>query len=679
MPPAEPKDIRNVVLVGHGDSGKTSLVEALLAAAGAIAQPGSVAAGTTVCDWLEEEKQRRYSIELSVARCVFQGITLELLDVPGYPDFAGEAMSGLVAAETAILCVNASSGVMVNTRRMWKYATEQGLARLIAINKMDLENVKAAAILSSVEEAFGPQCHPCQMPLGEGPEFGGVVPLLGPSPKLSADQQKQYDELRHKLVETIVEVDDSLLEGYLEGKPIAEEALEEALRKAILLGKVVPVLWTSAAKQLGVRELMGFVCRYTPSPLGGRKRNVRTGPEGQETELPADPSGAFRAQVFKCVSDPFVGKLAYVRIFSGSLASDGTFVISRTGKTEKVSKLYRIHGKEQSPVDRIGCGEIAAFAKIEDIATSDTLTGSANSQSFLPIPFPVPMVTQAVEPKSRSDEQRMSQSLSRMADSDPTFRVFRDSQTNELVISGMSDLHLDLSLARMKRKFDVEVATRPPKVPYRETVQAKAEGHYRHKKQTGGAGQFAEVWLKVEPKARGEGFEFADEVFGGAIPTQYIPSVEKGVRSVMVSGVISGNPMVDVKAIVYDGKDHPVDSKDIAFQIAGREAFKLAVQQARPCLLEPVVVLEVCVPGRFLGDITGDLNSRRGRILGMESSGQTQVIRAQVPLAELMRYSAQLQSITGGEGYYTLEFSHYDVVPQKLAEDIIARSSKKTE
>ncbi|MDQ7778693.1 MAG: elongation factor G [Planctomycetota bacterium] len=670
----ETKDLRNIVLIGHGDAAKTSLAESMLFKAGATSRLGKVEEGSTVSDFDPEEKERRYSIDLAVLHCNWKGAELNILDAPGYPDFIGEAISGIAAADLAVVVINAAAGVMVNTRKVWDYAKGRGLPRCIVINKIDQENLDINALLDSIRETFGDSCVQASAPVGIGPGLKAIVDLVSPLPAdLPADLKGQFGKLREKLIERAVEADDKLLEKYLEGGEVSKEETDRSLRVAIASNKLVPIMFAAPRKELGVGELLDFLGRFAPSPLDAAPIKGQHADTGAELVVaPTAPMLCVRA--FKVTSDPFVGKISYVRVLAGALVPDSTVMNSRTKRNEKIGKVLRPMGKEFVPVDRLVTGDVGALAKIEEIAVSDTLCDAALPVKLPEISFPTSMVSLAVEPKSRGDEQRISQSLAKLADSDQTFKFTRDRQTSEMIISGISNLHLDVAINRLKRRFEVQVVTKSPKIPYKETIVGKGDATYRHKKQTGGAGQFAEVWLRVEPAERGKGFEFVNDVYGGAIPLQFIPSIEKGVKNVMETGVLAGYPVVDVKVSVYDGKDHPVDSKDIAFQIAGREAFKLAFAAARPVLLEPIANLEVTIPMKFMGSITSDLNSRRGRILGMDSLGSLQVIKAQIPLSEVTNYSTELRSITGGEASYSLELSHYDAVPAHLTQNIVEKS-----
>ncbi len=668
-------DIRNVLLIGHGDSGKTTLAEAILAAAKATPRRGRVEDGTATSDSDPEEKDRKSSVLLSLLHAGWKGAHLNLLDAPGYLDFIAEAMCGIQAVETALVAVSASAGVMVGTRRAVEIATERGVSIAFVLTKADHENARVDEVLGQMRELFGPRCVPATLPIGQGPGLQGVASVLAPPGKLAGDAKETFRAAAEQLTEKIVEAEDSVLERYLGGETIPPEEIRKTFAKAVAKGAVWPIYTVVSPRDLGVEALLDDVKEVFPGPAAGRKRaGVRP---GTETPVSLEPlaTAPFSAQVFKVVTDPYVGRISYLRIVSGALSSDTSVQNARTGKSERIAQMARAQGKDQTPLGKAEAGDIVAIPRIETLALGDTLHEAREAIQYPLAKFPVPMVSLAVEPKARGDEAKISGALQRLADEDPCFAFRRDAVTKEMVISGLSQLHLDVLLRRCARRFKVEVVTRPAKIPYQETITAKGDARYRHRKQTGGAGQFAEVWLRIEPKERGAGFEFADDTTGGSIPKQYIPSCEKGIRGVLETGAIAGYPIVDVRAAVYDGKDHPVDSKDIAFQIAARMAFKEAMKQAKPALLEPIVKVAITVPSKFLGEITGDLNGRRGRILGMDTRGDQTILTATVPLAEVQNYSTDLRSVTGGEGSYTMEPSHYEIVPSQVAKPIIERAA----
>ena len=682
------KDIRNIVLVGHGGSGKTTLAEAMLFKAGAINKMGTIDEGNTVSDFAPDEKERKISINASLLRCDYNGRHINIIDAPGYPDFSGMAAIGMAAVETAVIVVNANAGLELNARKMWMMAEKNGLGRVIITNRLDGENIDFGKLIEEIREAFGKSCVPFNLPVGTGGEFKGVENVLSPSGNAGPVVGGSVEDANQQLIESIVESDEALMEKYLEEGSVSEEEVASVFARAIARGEVTPILCTAAAETTGVDEFLDFVARFCPNPLEGRKRvsiEVKTvkNEEGETTETietPIDPAGdKFCAQVFKVNIDPFVGKLCFFRVLSGSLKTDSTVYNARAGKSERTGHLLAIQGKDTENIPEVTAGDLAAIAKVETIELNDTLCDEGAGFNVKPIEFLKPMVTLAVEPKSRKDEQKISASLQKLADEDPTFQVERDRQTKELVIRGLSQFHLDIMIARLQSRFEVGINSKEPKIPYLETITAKGEGHYRHKKQTGGRGQFGECYMRVEPLERGAGFEFSNAVFGGAIPSNFMPAIEKGIREQLEKGILAGYPVVDVKAEVYDGSYHTVDSDEHSFKIAGGRAFQDGFLKSKPVLLEPIVNIEVTVPGKFMGDITGDLSGRRGRIAGMDSIGNLQVIKAKVPMKEIGKYSTELRSLTGGEGSYTIEFSHYDVVPARLAEEIIARSKKAKE
>jgi elongation factor G len=698
-------DIRNIAVVGHGAAGKTSLADALLFKAGAVDRRGSVDEGTSVSDYDDEEKKRHFSIDTSLLHLEHDGKQVHLLDAPGYPDFVGAALEALTAVETALIVISAPNGIEVNTRRMFTEAGRRGLARMLVINKMDADNIRFDALLRTIQETFGKGCVLFNAPVGQGAQFSGVVSVLNPPDKPPADCLVDLAQARSKLVDAIVECDDALMEKFLMEGTIGVDELTAVLPKALAAGTLVPVFCTSAKKDIGIAELLDALGRYALSPAQAPHRTATKGQGEQAKETPLEPteSAEFVGQVFKALSDKFVGNLSFLRVYSGKITGEQPLVNQRTGKSSRTGGLLQMQGKQQKPMSEAIAGDIVAVAKVEDLGIGDTV-GTATHAPKLPRPaFPTPMFGLAVEPKARGDEQKISGSLQKIADEDPTFHVTRDTQTKELVITGMSQLHLDVIQHRLKRRFDLEVITKEPKIPYRETVTSQSEAMHRHKKQTGGRGQFGEVHMRVYPlpreikseeelleqfanKSRFEkmrmahydpdhNFAFIDTVVGGSIPNQFIPAVEKGCKELLVRGALAGYRIQDVAVEVFFGKDHPVDSSEQAFKTAGRVAFKNAFLQARPVLLEPIVDLEVTIPSKYTGSILGDLNTKRARIENQDSlPGDLAVIKAKVPLAEVTRYAAQLGSITQGQGSYAMEFSHYDVVPGNVQQQIVSKA-----
>jgi elongation factor G len=669
----ETKDIRNIVLVGHNSSGKTTLGEAMLFKTKATGRLGSVDEGSSVFDFEPEEKERKNSIDLGVASVNVQGREINILDAPGYPDFMGEAICGLHAVETAVVCVNAVDGVRVNTRKMWDLAQKRGVARMVAINKMDSDNIKFVELVGAIREAFGKECVLVQVPSGWGDAFKAVVNLISNPDGAPEGLKDLAAEAREKLMES----DDALLEKYLNGDAVSADELGKALPKALAQGKIVPILCTSAKKDVGVAEFMEFVAKYAPSPLDVPPKKG-TDPE-KKADVERAPGGPLSGQVFKSIADPVVQRLSYVRIYSGTLSTDQPLFNQRIGKGSRIGAMFKPFGKDQRGTAAAVAGDIVCVAKVDELNTCDTVCDPQHVIQYPAFDFPISMVSQAVEPKTKQDLARMSESMHKMADSDPTFHFSRDPGTGELVITGRSKLHVEIILTRLKRKFKVEVITHPPKIALKEAIQGAAEGHHKHKKQSGGHGQYGEVYLRLKPTPRGEGFKFTDAITQGRIPQQYIPAIEKGIRKTIEKGVIAGYPVVDVEVEVFDGSYHDVDSGPASFELAGSKAFKDAFAKSKPCLLEPIVNIEITVPSKFMGDITGDLNSRRGRIAGMDSEGQMQVVRATIPMMEIMDYETQLRSVTGGEGSYTVEPSHYDVMPHKLAQGIIDKHKRPEE
>jgi elongation factor G len=670
-------DIRNIALAGHGASGKTSLADALLFSAGATDRLGSVDDGTSLSDSEEEEKRRHFTIDCHLLHLEWEKTQIHLIDSPGYPDFIGNALSALAAVENVVITVSATSGIEVNTRRVFQEAGKLNLGRIIVLTKMDAENADFLSALSLIRETFGPRCVPFFVPIGQGSSLSGVIDVMSPAGDVPESCPMHPSEAYQMAVEQIVETDDDLMARYLEGESISAPELTEAAHRAIARGLLMPVVCVSSRKNIGLKELLHLlaVCSLTPADV--HRVVVK---DDHDEELEPIENGELIAQVFKTTNDLFMGKLSYLRILSGRMASDTTLVNLRTGKTSKVNHLYRLQGKTQEEVKEAIAGDIVAVAKFDDLHISDTVSAAGNGQTHVhlqPIKFPTPMVPRAVEPKTREDEPRISVGLSKIADEDPTFTFRRDAQTHELVISGMSELHLDVIQHRLKNRYKLDINTHIPHVPYLETIGSTAEAHHRHKKQSGGRGQFADVQLRIRPRQRGEGFNFVDAIKGGVIPNQFIPAVEKGVKEQLEKGVISGNPVVDVEVEVFFGGYHAVDSSEQAFKTASANAFRKAFLEARPSLLEPIVKLEVTVPIAKFGDVSADLATRRGHITGMETQpGGVQTIQATVPLSEVLRYATDLKSMTGGQGSFTMEFQSYEPVPPNVQQNVCDRWAK---
>jgi elongation factor G len=663
--------IRNVAVVGHEGAGKTMLVEAFLHKVGLLTRMGSIKEGNTASDFDPDERETGKSFFCSTLSFSYKDALFNVLDVPGSSDCVGDMLAALRAVECALICVDATSGVKVNTRRIWQEAEKLGLPCCFAVTRLDAENTSFAKTLAEIQEHFGDRCLPAFWPDGSASSFSKVFSVVEPQDGAPDD----VASMNEKLSEAVVEADDELMEKYLEGEEISDEVFRTTFTKAMLQRVLFPVLVAAGEPQVGLEEILGFLATFMPNP----NQLERKGMAGDE-EVVLDPENGFVGFVYRTVADEFVTRISYLRILSGRLASNTSFVNRRTGKSERIGSLLKVCGKEQDPIDEGVCGDIVAVAKVEDILAGDTLTDDKTKIGLPEIQFPTPMCSLAVRPKSRGDEQKISTALKELVADDRTVAVQADTQTGDLVLSGMSDLHLSLMLKRLKRRRKVEVQTSPPKIPYKETITKGAKYvEYTHKKQTGGAGQFARVFIDVEPLERGGGYEFVDKIFGGVIDQTFRPSVDKGIQNKMAEGVIAGYPVVDVQVTLVDGKTHPVDSKDIAFQIAGREAFKKAFLQCNPVLLEPIVKLEVVVPQANMGDVMGDLNGKRGRILSSGTEGSLAVVQALVPLGEIQNYQAGLKSMTGGEGSYTMEFDHYDVVPPNIHKTIVAEYEKEQE
>ena len=643
------------------------LSEAMLLKGGDISRLGRISDGTTTSDFDVDEKDGQKSVYSSVLHTTWRGRDVNIVDTPGASDFIGEVYGALSVVELAVITVNAAAGIEVGTRKAWDLAQQQGCACVFVVTRMDADNAQFDQVVASLQETFGSECTPLLLPVGSGDAFSNVINLLNPG-DVPPDMADTVEENRGTLMESVISGDDALLERYLEGESISQDELEQVFVQVLVDRSIFPILCCAAEADKGVTEIMDFLASYAPAPDFARKEVL--GDSGVEAHE-VDVAGPLEAQVFKIISDEFVGKVSFFRVYGGALRAGDTVTLAQSGRSVKVPKLFRAQGKDQREVGEAGPGDIVATAKIEELRVGDTLAAGKDQKSFVVPRYPIPMVSRAVEPKSRGDEAKISESLRRLAEADPTFQVEMNPQTKELVISGIGEQHIGLMLSRLQRR-GVEVTTKLPKIAYRETISSKADIRYRHKKQTGGAGQFAECAIRVEPTPRGTGYEFVDKIFGGVISQPFRQSVDKGIQDKMAEGVLTDYPVVDVKVELYDGKEHPVDSKDIAFQIAGREAIKEAVQQATPVLLEPIVKLEVTVPSKYMGDITGDISSRRGRVSGIDSVGNLQVVRSEVPLAEVQNYSAFLQSVTGGEGSYAIEFLRYEVLPQHLMQTVVA-------
>lgn len=669
-----PDRIRNVAFISHQGAGKTSLVEALLYKAGVISRQGSVEEGNTVSDYDPEEHRRLLSINTTVLPCPWNDYKFNLLDTPGYFDFVGDVLSALRVADAAVVLVEAASGVEVGTEKVWQYAEERGLPRLCFVSKMDRENADFNRCLSDLRARFGNRVAPIQVPVGQAESFRGVVDVLagrayldGSASDVPAEMEAAVAEAREALEEAVAAADDELTAKYLEEGALSADELRKGLATAVRTGTVIPVLCGSALKGEGLEQLLEAIGSLLPSPMDvGPQENLI---EGGEPVAPGD--GNVAAYVFKTMADPYVGRLTLFRVYRGVLSSDSTLRNSAREKDERIGQVYVLRGKEQEGVDAIGPGDIGAVAKLQHTQTGDTLCAAGAPVKLKPVQYPAPKLSLAAGAAARGDEDKIFSGVTRLVEEDPTFAVERHPITGETLVKGLGEMHLDVMVSRLKEKFGVTMELRDPRVPYQETIRSKVQAEGKHKKQTGGRGQYGHVIMEIEPLPAGEGFEFVDKIFGGAVPRQYIPAVEKGVRETMAEGVLAGYPVVDVRATLLDGSYHSVDSSEMAFKIAASMAFKKAFEQANPVLLEPVMRVRVVVPEAFMGDCIADLNKKRGKILGMNPEGDLQVIEALVPQAEMFRFATDLRSMTQGRGDFEMEFDHYEEVPANIAEKVI--------
>ncbi len=680
--------LRNVALVSHGGAGKTTLAEAFLHVTGATTRLGKVEDGTTVSDYDGEEQRRKISIYTSVIPLEYRDHKINVLDTPGYTDFVGEMISALSVADGALVLVDAVAGIEVGTELAWRHADQFKLPRFVVINKMERENAdfeKAYAAIAEFVRSHGKRAVKIQLPIGEKQNFKGVVDLIGmkaylgdgkTTAEIPAELKEAVDKARFDLVETAAEGADELMEKYLESGSLSNEEMMRGLRAVIHSGSFIPVFCTAGAHEIGALALLNSIIDLMPSPLQAPKRTA----QGRDGEVELKPSDAepLAAYVWKTTADPFVGKMTYFRIFSGLVQADAHVWNQSKNAEERMSGLHLQRGKEAIPIKLVHAGDIASVSKLNVTSTGDTFCDRGNPLTITPPKFPAALYRVAVMPKTQADAAKISPTLTRLCEEDMTLSWYNDPITRETVLQGMGDQHIDVVLHRAQTKFQVGFNTQEPKIPYREGITKKATAQYRHKKQTGGAGQFGEVHLRIEPLPDAE-FEFGDELVGMNLSRSYLPSIEKGIRATMERGAFAGYPMSNVRVIVYDGKEHEVDSKPVAFEIAGREAFKLAVQDAGPVLFEPIMNVRVTVPEANMGDVMNDLNSRRGRVQGTETEHGSTVVIAQVPLAEMQRYTTQLRSLTGGRGYFTMEFDHYDIVPNHIAAAIIEAHKKEME
>ncbi len=677
-----PDKIHNTILLSHGGAGKTSLAEAMLFNTGAVSRLGKVDDGSSTSDYDQDEIKRKISINLSLLPCEWRDAKINVIDAPGYTDFVGEIKAGMRVSESAVIVICATSGVEVGTELVWEYCEEAELPRLIFVNKMERENADFFKIVEEIRNKFGSRCLPLQLAIGAHTDFEGVVDLLSMKAYTGTESKEtdipealkaQTDSYREKLVEAIAEIDDALIEKYLGGEEISQEELTKTLRQAVVSGRVVPILTGSALQNVAVNRLMDAICDYLPVP-GEQKVAVSDGSSVDPSE-----TAPLAALVFKTTADPYVGKLTYFRVYKGVISSNSQIYNANQKAAERVGQLFMMRGKTQEPVTEVGAGDIGAVAKLNVTGTGDTLCAQDKPVKLTPVVFPKPTFREAVYPKTKTDVDKMGTALSRLAEEDPTLTVHRELGTGETIISGMGDTHLAVAAEKMQHKFGVNVELAIPKVPYRETITVTAKAEYKHRKQSGGHGQYGHVLLALEPLPERGDNEFAGKIVGGSVPKNYIPAVEKGVVEAAQEGVLAGYPVVGVKTTLYDGSFHPVDSSEICFKIAGAGALRKGLSDGQPILLEPIVNLKVTVPSDLTGDIIGDLNTKRAHVLGMNPEGGNNVIEAQVPLAEVQRYAIDLKSMTQGRATYTMEFDHYEEVPAQITQKIVAQKQSEKE
>lgn len=682
MPALDPSKIRNVAVIGHRGTGKTSLTEIMLFASGAVNRQGTIEQGSTVADYEEDEKRRQHSISAAICHLDWDNRNLNIIDTPGDPSFHADTIASLRVVEGAVVVMNAAAGLEVQHERLWKHCEDNHIGRIVMVNMMDRERADFLACVGQLQESFGPGAVAAQLPIGAEDGFSGIIDLLtrkaykyeggkGSETAIPEEMAGKVEEYREKLMDAVAENDDSVMEKYLEGEELSNDEILSALKEGVNAGTVFPVVAGSATGSIGADLLLDLIVNAVPSPAKRGAVSAIDADSGDEIELECDAGAPLAAFVFKTLADPFSGRITVLRVFSGELTSDSSVFNSASKAKERVGQLLRLQGKENQGVDALGPGDIGAVAKLKNTNTGDTLCPENRKIAFAPFSFPNPVMSFAVEPKSKGDEEKIGTSLKRLQEEDPTLQVNRDPQTNELVVSGLSQVHVEVIVDRMKERFGVEVNLKTPRVPYLETIKKSANAQGKYKKQTGGRGQYGDCWLEVEPLPSGSGFEFVDKVVGGVIPRGFIPAVEKGVIEAMKEGELSGSPIVDMRVTVYDGSHHPVDSSEMAFKIAASMGLKKAISAALPVILEPIMTVQVAVPEDNVGDVIGDMNSRRGKVLGMEPKGKMNEIGAEVPLAEMLSYAPDLRSMTGGRGDYTMDFLRYEEVPAHLAQKII--------
>lgn len=683
-----PDKIRNVALVGHGSSGKTSLTSALLFNSGATSRLGKVEKGNTITDYDPDEIARKISINSAVCFLEWRDHKINLIDTPGYSNFLWDTRASLRAVDAGALVVCGVAGVEVGTEKVWEMLEELSLPRIIIINKMDRENANFKRALESIHQFFGRLVVPVELPIGEENNFTGFIDLMNKKAyifeknesgkfkeeEIPKEMKEEVEKRSEELTEMIAENDEELMERYFDKGELTPQELKDGLKKGMFSGQIFPVFVSSAYLNIGTQSILDSFIDFLPSPF--ERGEIKGKIDGKEAGVKTSLDEFFSSLVFKTISDPYTGRISLMRVFSGKVNPDGIVANATKDKDEKLGGLFFLKGKEQIPAGQAKCGDIVATAKLKETSTGDTLCVKGKDMEFPPIKFPEPSISFAIEPKTRADEDRISQATHRLSEEDPTTKIERDTETNELIISGNGQLHVEIITDRLKKRYNVDVILKPPKIPYKETIKGKSDVQGKYKKQTGGRGQYGDVRIKMEPLPRGKDFEFEDKIFGGAIPKNYIPSIEKGVQEARKKGVVAGYPTVDFKLVLYDGTYHEVDSSDIAFKIAASMAFKKGMKEAKPTLLEPIMNIEVYTPETYMGDIMGNLNGRRGKLQGMEQKGNMRIIKGQVPMAEMLDFEPTLTSITGGRGSFIMEFSHYEEVPAQLHQKIINEAVK---
>ncbi|NLT65819.1 MAG: elongation factor G [Acidobacteria bacterium] len=686
----ESDSIRNICIVGHGAAGKTSLTSAFLFDSGAVNRLARVEDGNTVTDWEDEEIERKISISCALAHCEWNKRKINILDTPGYRPFLAETQLALRAADAAAVLVDAVAGVEVQTEKVWEFCDEYSLPRIIVINKMDRDNASSERSMASLEESFGRGAVAVQIPMGSEKDFTGVISIISnkayryardgsgkfQEEDIPAEYKDEVSERREKLIEMVAEGSDALMEKFFAEGTLEQADLVEGLKAAVLQRSIFPVFYASATLNIGIAQILDGVIDLLPSPAAVAKVTGMDPKTKEPVERSISSTEPYAAYVFKTIADPFAGRISLIKLYSGIMRSDSTYNNQSKGKPEKLGPLQIPQGKTMIPVGEVHAGDFFAVTKLRETTTGDTLCDPSAPIIFPSVEIPEPSMTFAIEPKSRGDEDKISNALARIAEEDAAIRYNRDAQTKQLLLSGSGQLHVEVTVAKLRKRYGVEVVLKTPKIPYRETIRGKADVQGRHKKQTGGHGQFGDCWIRMEPLPRGGQFEFVDEIFGGAIPRNFIPAVEKGILEAAARGYVAGYPVVDFKVTLYDGSYHPVDSSEMAFKIAGSLAFKKAMEEANPVLLEPIMNVEIYAPQEYAGALTGDLSGRRGRLQGMDIKRDTQIIKAQVPMAEMVSYAPVLTSVTGGRGTYHMEFSHYDEVPAHIAQKIVEEANK---